>query len=84
MIEKYGGKCVRCGFDDIRALCMDHVNGNGNAERRTGDRGTRFVLRLLREPVSDKYQILCANCNYIKAIEKRERGIQAALKAVTA
>lgn len=72
VIEKYGGVCARCGFSDIRALCIDHVNGGGNTERRTGDRGPSFILRLVREPISPNYQILCANCNYIKAHENKE------------
>src|SRR5262245_4193654 len=25
-----GAFCVRCGFDDVRALQIDHVHGNGN------------------------------------------------------
>src|SRR5438094_515100 len=30
----FGGKCVRCGFSDKRALQIDHVNGDGYIERK--------------------------------------------------
>ena len=32
VLEKYGSKCVKCGFSDSRALQIDHVNGGGHAE----------------------------------------------------
>lgn len=71
VIDHYGGKCVICGFDNKLALCIDHVNGNGLKERKSIG-----VVRMMREIVKnnypDKYQILCANCNQIKAIEKGE------------
>lgn len=35
MIKKLGGKCVHCGFKDIRALQFDHINGDGYKEKRT-------------------------------------------------
>ena len=33
VLSKLGGKCCRCGFDDPRALQIDHVNGDGYKER---------------------------------------------------
>jgi len=33
-IRILGGKCSRCGFDDFRALQIDHINGDGAEERR--------------------------------------------------
>ena len=26
--QALGGRCARCGFDDVRALQIDHVNGD--------------------------------------------------------
>jgi hypothetical protein len=34
LIDFMGGKCVWCGFDDIRALQIDHINGGGNKHLR--------------------------------------------------
>ena len=70
VIIKLGGKCKRCGYDDIRALHIDHVNGDGKKER--GIRKSinrRFVNNLID---SNRYQLLCANCNWIKRLENNE------------
>ena len=65
-----GGKCKRCGFEDVRALQIDHVNGGGAKEiRRLG--ATSMYRRVFRHP--EEYQLLCANCNWIKREERGER-----------
>ena len=71
VIDHYGGKCVICGFDNKLALCIDHVNGNGLKERKR-IKAIGFVREIIKQGYPDKYQILCANCNQIKAIEKGE------------
>lgn len=64
-----GNKCNRCGFDDRRALQIDHVNGGGCTERNAiGQVGV--LVRALKHP--DLYQLLCANCNWIKRDENGE------------
>lgn len=68
--ERFGSKCVRCGFFDVRALQIDHVNGGGVKENRK-DRGSNFYVKVL-EDMSGKYQLLCANCNWIKRYENKE------------
>ena len=68
-----GGKCVRCGFSDKRALHIDHINGGGCRDRKNGNYGKS--ARFLREAVGGngiKYQLLCANCNWIKRVEMGE------------
>lgn len=67
-----GGKCVRCGFDDYRALQIDHKNGGGSLERRAGYQA-KAILQVLRGEV-EKFQLLCANCNWIKRFENGEHG----------
>jgi len=66
-LEMYGGICMCCGEKDIRFLTLDHVNGDGADDRRERSRAA-----ILREALSDlnteKYQILCYNCNMGKAI----------------
>jgi len=66
--------CVRCGFPDIRALVLDHINGGGTEHRRTMKAGTNVWLWLARHGFPPGYQILCANCNAIKAREENEYG----------
>jgi len=59
------------GFADERALQIDHRAGNGNAERRAVNNNAPAIYRrVLREP--HRYQLLCANCNWIKRAENQE------------
>jgi hypothetical protein len=74
ILAALGGKCVRCGFDDWRALQIDHVHGGGSADPMR----SRCTSKLFYEQVlahRDEFQILCANCNAIKRIENGEHGI---------
>lgn len=67
-IRRLGAVCVACGYDkDVRALCLDHVNGNGHLERSI-QKFYRDVYAGRRQDI----QVLCANCNVIKARENRE------------
>lgn len=63
-----GRKCIKCGFEDCRALQIDHVNGGGRKERKVS-------LKLYSEKIRKnptQYQVLCANCNSIKRHENKE------------
>jgi len=67
IMELLGNKCCRCGFDDWRALEIDHVNGGGNQTRRKGT-DAAYYRKILEEIKSGsrEYQLLCSNCNKIK------------------
>lgn len=73
-------QCMQCGFDDLRALCIDHIANNGAEHRQslTGQTGRRaamgstIYLWLKRQNYPDGFQVLCANCNMIKETEYRE------------
>ena len=74
ILERYGKSCKHCGFDDIRALQLDHIDGNGNEERiKVGGSvrfsGANFYLYLIKQGLPDGYQTLCANCNMIKSLK---------------
>jgi len=70
-LQILGGKCVRCNFsEDFRALQIDHINGGGNAERSAI--GQRAIHRKIITGESEGYQLLCANCNWIKRYEEHE------------
>jgi hypothetical protein len=75
-VDLLGGKCVRCGFKDRRALQIDHVNGNGAAERKQyGMRALEFIYERRFAGETADYQLLCANCNWIKRSERNEARI---------
>ena len=59
----FGKRCVQCGFDDVRALQLDHINGGGAQERR-GKTAAQVWRNAINNP--EGYQMLCANCNSIK------------------
>jgi len=65
-----GGVCVHCGFSDARALQIDHVNGGGTKQRKELGRDTKYS-QYIREHTTE-FQLLCANCNWIKRAENRE------------
>lgn len=67
-----GKKCVRCGFEDMRALQIDHVNGGGAREQRKYKGAYIYHLRKDVRVNPSSYQILCANCNWIKKSENNE------------
>lgn len=73
-LEILGNKCVICGFDDVRALEIDHIEGGGNAERKSGMHSTKLHNTIIKSPVESKkkYQLLCANHNRIKKYENGE------------
>ena len=73
IINLLGAECVKCGFRDLRALQLDHINGGGNKDPKAR-RSSAYYHNLLRNPKETflKFQILCANCNWIKRYENQE------------
>lgn len=72
-IKLLGGACKKCGYDiDIRALQIDHIYGDGYIDRRKNS--NKFYRETWEAVVggSDRFQVLCANCNFIKRSENRE------------
>lgn len=91
IITILGGKCsnpnclVPNGCSDIRCLQIDHINGGGKRERRGHqDRGSHYYRDILKklEHGSKDYQLLCANCNWIKRFENHETGSRWGRKVV--
>jgi hypothetical protein len=65
-----GSKCIKCGFSDVRALQIDHIDGGGGKELQTI--GSPGVYRKVLTAPQGVYQLLCANCNWIKRYENEE------------
>lgn len=74
VIAYLGDVCSRCGFRDPRALQIDHIYGGGRAQQRAGINGIKFYKHVLENLREDRpqYQLLCANCNWIKRHENNE------------
>ena len=70
VLSKYGSVCFKCGFSDQRALQLDHVNGGGVKEIKK--MGSYAVYRKALKDTEGLYQLLCANCNWIKRYENLE------------
>lgn len=79
LIQFLGGKCCKCGYDaDIRALQIDHINGDGYIDRKTHGRSGkvyRYYVKNLEE-CKGILQVLCANCHAIKSIECRDHDMR--------
>lgn len=66
ILNHYGDNCDCCGETNPSFLCLDHIDGGGNVERReTKLEGTRFYYYLMKNdfPRKDELRILCYNCN---------------------
>lgn len=73
VVSHLGGKCCRCGFTDARALQIDHVHGDGWRELRKGGLGSYAYMKKVLADREGRYQLLCANCNWIKRAEENEQ-----------
>jgi hypothetical protein len=65
-------KCAICGIDDLDVLCLDHINGGGEAHRRTipnGGGGLHLYWWIKRENYPLGFQVLCLNCNWKKHLK---------------
>lgn len=59
-----------CGFDDIRALVIDHKDGGGSQHRR--DAVSVWGVYRHAQAHPEEYQVLCCNHNQIKRHEEGE------------
>jgi NUMOD3 motif len=81
VIAQYGSRCASptcrwqnedgtLGCTDARLLQLDHKAGGGTQER--GKMGVEAMWKKAQQDTSDAYQLLCSNCNWLKAHIKRE------------
>lgn len=63
-ISIYGKNCFCCGESRYEFLAIDHINGNGNEERkRLGVTGISFYKYLRKNNWPPGYRVICHNCN---------------------
>jgi hypothetical protein len=75
LIDFFGSQCMKCGYNDRRALQLDHINGGGGNSRKEHKETLRKQYVLMKndpETMKKVYQLLCANCNCIKRVENYE------------
>lgn len=58
-------KCIKCGYNDLRALSIDHINGKGSLHRISIKR-TNIYRWLKKNNYPEGYQTLCMNCQWVK------------------
>jgi hypothetical protein len=71
ILTHYGGtppRCAKCGEQDLRVLCLDHINGEGNRHRNSHG-GVTYYRWLRNNSFPEGFQILCANCNMKKEFD---------------
>jgi hypothetical protein len=66
MYDLMGGKCVCCGERNPIFFQVDHVENDQDYRGNYNNGGSLKLRNYLKEP--DRYQLLCANCNYAKRI----------------
>ena len=59
-------KCVDCGYDKIKALSIDHIEGGGTQHRRQIGGGGRFYWWLRKNGFPEGYDTVCMNCNWLR------------------
>ena len=75
VVALLGDKCSwpGCEWTDPRVLQIDHIHGGGRQEYKKQVNARSYYLKILRmENPKIKYQLLCANHNWIKRIENSE------------
>lgn len=69
VLTHYGnGKlaCVLCGYSDIRALSLDHINNDGAEQRKKYGATVKYYGWLIRNNFPSGHQTLCMNCQWEK------------------
>ncbi len=67
LLVAYGGECVCCGEKNMKFLCFDHINNDGNKQRREIGDGVQMHSYMKKNMPKD-IQILCYNCNNAKKV----------------
>jgi hypothetical protein len=63
-------RCAACGFNDIRSLSIDHINGGGRKHLKEIKGSLYAWLKRNNYPLG--FQVLCMNCQFIKRQQYHE------------
>lgn len=78
VFEHYGKKCSCCGFDDMRALSIDHTNQDGAEHRKNVLKSTssdKLYRWLVANDFPKEFRTLCYNCQIIAYKEFMAAGL---------
>ena len=81
VIAHYGGKCSCCGHIKLGSLCLDHINNDGAAHRRTVP-ADKLYKWLKANSYPTGFQVLCANCNHRKELQRLAQHVKQTLRAI--
>jgi hypothetical protein len=72
VFNHYGGKCVRCGVDDLNKLNLHHINFDGGKHRKEIGSGRSALCRWIKKNnYPDSFQVLCVSCHRAIHLEHR-------------
>lgn len=66
--------CNKCGINDIRILTLNHINGDGNEDRRD-NRACDTYRKVLNGRNTSDLEVLCYNCNILYEYEISRRSL---------
>lgn len=73
VFDFFGDKCACCGETERMFLSVDHINNDGNIQRKQTTDGGRDMYRKLTNAIlagnpPKDLQLLCRNCNWGKHV----------------
>lgn len=69
VFNHYGSFCNCCGENTFEFLCIDHINNDGNVQRKQLKlKSTAFYQWIITNKYPLDLQVLCYNCNAAKSI----------------
>lgn len=69
IFEHYGNKCSCCGETEFLFLQLDHIDNDGS-EHRKAVKSNYIYAWVRKNNFPDTLQLLCANCNWGKQMNK--------------
>jgi hypothetical protein len=67
VISEYGGQCVCCGEEELDFLTIDHIDGTGQAHRRSTPLAKSIYAWLKKHGFpKENFRVLCMNCNMVR------------------
>lgn len=67
VLNHYGHKCRCCGEDNHEFLTIDHINGDGDEQRKMyPEQKNNFYHWIVKNGYPDDLQVLCHNCHIAK------------------